>query len=437
MSQVTAGPVLDKTGPVSFRPVGQEAKLVSTGTELRKRQMINRLYRYRAINKFSISELTAARYYFASPFEFNDPFECKNVHKFNDLPERDTRLILKKYFKTALFGWSKQDKDGYLEYLTNGNENIRRLNRLHDFEAYISSRLEGYGIYCLSEKPDNILMWSHYADSHKGMCLVFDADIISKHFNCQPVKYKSTYPSFKQCLDSKKNLLNLAPLILTKSKHWKYESEVRLIVEPEFINEVGAKRLIKIPSKALVGVIFGCESSYHDKDIIREILKRKSKKVEFYDARKSSIEFSLVINPEKGILAWEQLSEVPYSIYIPYTALTVKNDTQETPPEIQARYLKMWSPGDLVVWATGKYCGIKIEEFEKVWQPELLKGAKLSFCQTSDKMYDVVIKYRGKIDTIFHVYDDETRWHREVAKGWLVRFGLMLERVLNITSEIN
>lgn len=399
--------------------------------------MINRLYRYRAINKFSISELTEALYYFASPFEFNDPFECKNVHKFSDLPDRETKLILKKYFKTALFGWSQQDKDGYLEYLTNGNEDIRRLNRLHDFEAYIRSRLEGYGVYCLSKKPDDILMWSHYADSHKGMCLVFDANIISKHFNCQPVKYKNAYPSFKQCLDSRKHQLNLAPLILTKSKHWKYESEVRLIVEPESINEEGTKRLIKIPSNALVGVIFGCESSYHDKEIIREILKSKSRKVEFYDARKSSIEFSLVINPEKGILAWEQLSEVPYSIYIPYTALTVKNDTQETPPEIQARYLKMWSPGDVVVWATGKYCGIKIEEFEKVWQPELLKGAKLTLCQTSDKMYDVVIKYRGKTETIFQVYDDESRWHREVAKDWLVRFGLMLERVMNITSEIN
>jgi len=130
--------------------------------------MTNRLYRYRAINKFSISELTEARYYFASPSEFNDPFEYKNVHKFSDLPDRETKLILKKYFKTALLGWSQQDKDGYLEYLTNDNEDIRRLNRLHDFETYISSRLEGYGVYCLSKKSDDILMWSHYADSHKG-----------------------------------------------------------------------------------------------------------------------------------------------------------------------------------------------------------------------------------------------------------------------------
>ena len=399
--------------------------------------MTNRLYRYRAINKFSISELTEARYYFASPSEFNDPFDCKNVHKFSDLPDSETKIILKKYLKTALLGWSQQYKDGYLEYLTNGNEDIRRLNRLHDFEAYISSRLEGYGVYCLSKKSDDILMWSHYADSHKGMCLVFDANIISKYFSCQPVKYKSTYPSFKECLDSKKYQINLAPLILTKSKHWKYESEVRLIVEPESINEEAAKRLFKIPSNALVGVIFGCESSYHDKEIIREVLKVKNKKVEFYDARKSSIEYSLVINPEKGILAWEQLSEMPYSIYIPYTASTVKNDTQQTPPEIIARYEKMWSPGDVVVWATGKYCGFKIEGFEKVWQPELLRGAKLSLCQTSDKMNDVVIKYRGKTETIFQVYDAEMRWHRNVAKDWLVRFALMLERVMNITSEIN
>jgi len=128
---------------------------------------------------------------------------------------------------------------------------------------------------------------------------------------------------------------------------------------------------------------------------------------------------------------------VPYSIYIPYTASTVKNDTQQTPPEIIARYEKIWSPGDVVVWATGKYCGIKIEGFEKVWQTELLRGAKLSLCQTSNKMTDVVINYRGKAETIFEIYDAEMRWHRNEARDWLVRFALMLGKVMNITSEIN
>lgn len=34
--------------------------------------------------------------------------------------------------------------------------------------------LNGFAYYCMAKKPDNILMWSHYADSHKGVCFRFD-----------------------------------------------------------------------------------------------------------------------------------------------------------------------------------------------------------------------------------------------------------------------
>ncbi|MYL96140.1 DUF2971 domain-containing protein, partial [Citrobacter werkmanii] len=31
-----------------------------------------------------------------------------------------------------------------------------------------------YGVICLTPKPDNYLMWSHYAASHTGFCIGFD-----------------------------------------------------------------------------------------------------------------------------------------------------------------------------------------------------------------------------------------------------------------------
>jgi hypothetical protein len=39
----------------------------------------------------------------------------------------------------------------------------RFLKRLH----------EEVGVLCFSEKYDNILMWSHYAKSHTGLCVEF------------------------------------------------------------------------------------------------------------------------------------------------------------------------------------------------------------------------------------------------------------------------
>jgi hypothetical protein len=34
---------------------------------------------------------------------------------------------------------------------------------------------QSYRVYCLSEVCDSSLMWAHYADSHQGVCLEFDA----------------------------------------------------------------------------------------------------------------------------------------------------------------------------------------------------------------------------------------------------------------------
>jgi len=37
-----------------------------------------------------------------------------------------------------------------------------------------------YGVLCFSRRWNNILMWSHYADGHKGICLGFDGPMSSR-----------------------------------------------------------------------------------------------------------------------------------------------------------------------------------------------------------------------------------------------------------------
>lgn len=51
------------------------------------------------------------------------------------------------------------------------------------------------GILCLSEKPDDILMFSHYAKHHTGICLKFEATDDTEFFGAaQQVNYRSEYP---------------------------------------------------------------------------------------------------------------------------------------------------------------------------------------------------------------------------------------------------
>src|SRR5262249_53331053 len=54
---------------------------------------------------------------------------------------------------------------------------------------------QSFGVLCLSECPDDILLWSHYADSHRGLCLEFDVAGYSEVFpRLHAVKYQDEYP---------------------------------------------------------------------------------------------------------------------------------------------------------------------------------------------------------------------------------------------------
>jgi hypothetical protein len=50
-----------------------------------------------------------------------------------------------------------------------------------------------YRIYCLGPDVGNLLIWSHYADNHRGICLEFST---RNEVMCssQPVEYVSTFP---------------------------------------------------------------------------------------------------------------------------------------------------------------------------------------------------------------------------------------------------
>ena len=86
------------------------------------------------------------------------------------------------------------------------------------------------GAVCLSAIPTDILMWSHYADGHRGFCLEFDT---SKHpfDRARQVRYTDEVPTVDPLdaadLGSMADILEL--MMLTKAECWSYEHEWRLV----------------------------------------------------------------------------------------------------------------------------------------------------------------------------------------------------------------
>lgn len=76
-----------------------------------------------------------------------------------------------------------------------------------------------FGLLCFCGHWHNHLLWSHYADRHRGICLGFD---VSDEW-IKKVKYTKTRTSLKLPITE----AVMQSLLFTKSAGWKYEQEWR------------------------------------------------------------------------------------------------------------------------------------------------------------------------------------------------------------------
>jgi hypothetical protein len=76
-----------------------------------------------------------------------------------------------------------------------------------------------FGMICFSEQWSSPLLWSHYAEKHRGMCLGFDVE----EQILKPVTYVGERPNFEM----PPTLENMKQLLFTKFEDWQYEEELR------------------------------------------------------------------------------------------------------------------------------------------------------------------------------------------------------------------
>ncbi|MDF0378469.1 DUF2971 domain-containing protein [Methylophilus sp. YYY-1] len=87
---------------------------------------------------------------------------------------------------------------------------------------------EEIGILCFSKTWHNPVMWSHYGNRHKGLCLGFDLmDDWTFPISYKGVRLKED--TEKGVRENKETLGH--QLLTTKYKHWEYEREVRMIIQ--------------------------------------------------------------------------------------------------------------------------------------------------------------------------------------------------------------
>lgn len=100
-------------------------------------------------------------------------------------------------------------------------------------ESIMASRIEKakdtYRVASLSADPTNFLMWSHYADGHKG--IVIEVEVPDDHEDLIKVVYSPFSSVFTDKLQTKEDMRHL---FNGKGEEWGYEQEYRIVIEGRF-----------------------------------------------------------------------------------------------------------------------------------------------------------------------------------------------------------
>ena len=243
------------------------------------------LYKYRSMHtkkdrEHTLRILTHNEIYFAKCTEFNDPFDC-NLH-----------ISCEGDFTTHKEKLRKLNPDLSEENLVIQTqkdlqpENIKKSERKVNND--IRHIIKHIGIFSMSAKHDNLLMWSHYADYHRGICLEFKTTR-GKLFGCNllNVDYIVNHP--KLTIYDVADFEFVKKSVRTKYEDWSYEEEWRIIYR-----ETGCQYF---PPEELSGVILGARILKKNREMILKSLSETNRKVKLYEAHKCKDRFGLDIIP--------------------------------------------------------------------------------------------------------------------------------------------
>jgi hypothetical protein len=159
-------------------------------------------------------------------------------------------------------------------------EQVRR-SLLH---AIVMERRKRIGVTCFSEVRDNLLMWAHYGDKYRGICLEFSTNWMPQQIT-YPVRYEESYPtvSFDESLPGGDGSRFMETHFCTKSRDWKYEEEWRIIAPKE--------QSIAYSARDLTGIYFGPDIDQQSIELVCHIVQGQKEDLRFWKGSISNTKF--------------------------------------------------------------------------------------------------------------------------------------------------
>lgn len=238
---------------------------------MEKFELPNKLYKFCSLNHRCIKMILENKVYFASASSFNDPLDINpNVvglvdkHLFEKIISQFLKFRVEKEMLNTIGNYCDTDEKNFEQNVNNIIQEIidRKLMKLRSnleedpiYENQTELRKKvreelllryNRGIYCLTKNCDSNLMWSHYGDSHRGVCLCFvfsqkfdkfnqgDFDPKEGKIGMYNVEYTENRDieinTIENMFINQEIEMTVDEQVLSrKGKEWNYEEEWRLI----------------------------------------------------------------------------------------------------------------------------------------------------------------------------------------------------------------
>lgn len=234
--------------------------------------------------------------------DLNDPFDCcipfrYDLMRYDDFLERLSRnppVECEGMSLTEIREWAMPKIEGLGIFDTDRKGGV--LTRLA-----ISYR-EIYGILSFATVCDDLLLWSHYADRHKGFCVGFDYDGIDaamgEFFDKTDVpvlgrwiEYVKEQPAIIPSADDRDDRDAYIRLLTVKANRWRYEKEYRYLFSQKFDFPIA------FDASCVSEVILGSEMSVEDRTAVRVFAEKRFPAARLLQARKKPFAFELEFIP--------------------------------------------------------------------------------------------------------------------------------------------
>ena len=187
--------------------------------------------------------------------------------------------------------------------------------KINDSVANFNDKIFGFidnrfGIASLTTRFNDALMWSHYASSHRGICIEYDfsdyfEQLESSKMLLFPVNYSDKRVTIDQNILDKIDLKNIEEKgrkdllklffdgLYTKNEAWKYEDEIRSIT---LLNEKQDMDSRKIYVKSISAIYFGNKMAELTKKSLLKLLLSEDyfKDVKIYEMVNDISKYSLI-----------------------------------------------------------------------------------------------------------------------------------------------